>query len=338
MDFHAIKQTVPIQQVLDHYAISLRKVNQNSLRGQCPLPTHKPEKGSPSFSVNLTKNAWACLSQSCIAARGGKRGGNQLDLVSCMERCSIREAALKLAEWFNAASNVGDASPPARAVERAQASSQLAAKENGVERGVTDDSHNENNVLGFALKNVDHSHPYLAARGVTPEIAAHFGAGFFGGKGSMHGRVVIPIHNRAGELVAYAGRSIDESEPKYKLPAGFLKTLELFNLHRVLAVNPEQEPVIVVEGFFGTIKVHQAGYPRVVALMGSSLSDAQENMLAGFSHVVIMLDGDEAGREATRQIAAHLVQRAFVKVINLADGVQPDQLSLEEIKSTLGSI
>ena len=50
----------------------------------------------------------------------------------------------------------------------------------------------------------------------------------------MSGRVVIPIHNERGELVAYAGRSIDGSEPKYKLPAGFHKSLELFNLHRAI--------------------------------------------------------------------------------------------------------
>ena len=60
-----------------------------------------------------------------------------------------------------------------------------------------------------------------------------FGIGYFPGKGSMSGRVVIPIHNERGELVAYAGRAIDQTEPKYKLPAGFKKSAVLFNLHRV---------------------------------------------------------------------------------------------------------
>ena len=54
----------------------------------------------------------------------------------------------------------------------------------------------------------------------------------------MHDRIVIPIHNREGELVAYAGRSIDGSEPRYKFPAGFHKSLELFNLHRVTGEIP----------------------------------------------------------------------------------------------------
>jgi DNA primase len=340
IDFSAVKKTVSIEMVLAHYNIRLRKVNEVSLRGQCPLPTHDSQKGSPSFAVNLSKNAWACLSQSCIKGRHGKRGGNQLDLVSCMEGCSVRDAALKLADWFNVLSEGGGASSPAKVCAPNASTTQRVAGRK-FEKEVTHAAvgSTENKPLGFALRHIDHSHPYLTARGITPEIAAHFGSGFFGGKGSMHGRIVIPIHNRAGELVAYAGRSIDESEPKYKLPAGFHKALEIFNLHRVLVENPEQrKPVIVVEGVFGALKIHQAGYSRVVALMGSSLSDAQERMLAGFSHVVLIFDGDEAGREATRQIAARLARRTFVKVMNLPDGVQPDKLSSEDIRSILGSV
>ncbi len=74
--------------------------------------------------------------------------------------------------------------------------------------------------------------PYLKKRGIEQETAEYFGAGFFSGKGSMSGRVVIPIENERGELVAYVGRSIDGSEPKYKLPAGFKKGQVLFNLGR----------------------------------------------------------------------------------------------------------
>jgi hypothetical protein len=63
--------------------------------------------------------------------------------------------------------------------------------------------------------------------------------GFFSGKGSMSGRVVIPIENERGELVAYAGRSIDGSEAKYKLPAGFKKGQVLYNLARALDITRE---------------------------------------------------------------------------------------------------
>ena len=85
----------------------------------------------------------------------------------------------------------------------------------------------------------------------------------------MGGRVVIPIHDENGFLIAYAGRSADETDPKYRFPPRFRKSLVLFNLHRAAA---EGKSVIVVEGFFDSFKVHQAGLPGVVALMGCSLS------------------------------------------------------------------
>ena len=152
----------------------------------------------------------------------------------------------------------------------------------------------------------------------------------------MSGRVVIPIQTERGELVAYAGRSIDATEPKYKLPAGFKKSLELFNLHRVLALPAtDRDAVIVCEGFFDCVKVHEAGLPAVVALMGSSLSDAQAKYLKRFSRVMLFLDGDEAGREATRATAAGLMYQTFVRVIDLPDGTQPDQLSCDQVRKYL---
>jgi hypothetical protein len=82
-----------------------------------------------------------------------------------------------------------------------------------------------NKPLSFQLQGVDAEHAYLQSRGITPETARTFGIGFFSGRGSMSGRVVIPIHNERGELVAYAGRATDDNEPRYKLPVGFLSTV-----------------------------------------------------------------------------------------------------------------
>ena len=88
--------------------------------------------------------------------------------------------------------------------------------------------------MTFQLKGIDPVYPYLTKRGISRELAEKFGVGYFPGKGSVHGRVVIPIHNERGDLVVYAGLSIDDSEPKYKLPSEFQKSLELYNLHRVI--------------------------------------------------------------------------------------------------------
>jgi len=83
----------------------------------------------------------------------------------------------------------------------------------------------------------------------------HICLGLYTGKGLLRGRIVIPIHNASGELIAYAGPAIDGQEPKYRFPAGFRKSLVLFNLHRAIATNGKT--MIAVEGFFDTIAVHQ---------------------------------------------------------------------------------
>ena len=118
-----------------------------------------------------------------------------------------------------------------------------------------------NKPLGFELKELDSGHPYFAERGLEPQTVEHFGLGFCQ-KGTMAGRVVIPMHNADGELVGYAGRwpgEPPEGKPKYKLPKGFLKTAELFNFHR-LSDPDDLEPLVIVEGFFDCMWLWQNGF------------------------------------------------------------------------------
>ena len=84
--------------------------------------------------------------------------------------------------------------------------------------------------------------PYLAQRGIDPATAAEFGVGFYPGPGLMSGRIVIPIRNARGQLVAYAGRALDDRPPKYKVPVGFRKALELFNLQRASHRRQDRDP------------------------------------------------------------------------------------------------
>src|ERR1017187_9183698 len=311
VDFKTIKAAVSMQQVLDHYTVKLKKAGKE-LRGRCPI--HKGE-GAESFHANTEKNAFHCF--SCQAK------GNVLDFVAAMEKCSVRDAGLRLQGWFQI-SGTGEA--PA-ASQKPPTGSQPVREEAG-ERGAP------NKPLGFRLKGIDHRYPYLAQRGIDPETAEYFGVGFFSGKGSMSGKIVIPIENEAGELVAYAGRSIDGSEPKYKLPAGFKKGQVLYNLARALEED-STGAVVLVEGFFDCMKVVQAEHV-CVALMGCSLSEEQEKLLARhFRQVVLMLDGDEAGRRAAGDIAGRLARRAWVRVVDVPAGKQPDQLLTQEVRELL---
>jgi DNA primase len=192
--------------------------------------------------------------------------------------------------------------------------------------------------LRFSLQPVDVGHAYLRQRGIHQDTAAHFGVGYYSGPGLLRGRVVIPIHDERGQLLAYAGRSVDAASetagPKYKLPAGFRKSSVLFNLHRAAARS--QDSVIVVEGFFDCLKVHQAGLPGVVALMGCWLSHQQEALLCTrFRNIRLMLDADPAGKQASRLLAHRLRNHCTVDITDLAAGRQPDQLSTQDILQTL---
>lgn len=184
--------------------------------------------------------------------------------------------------------------------------------------------------LNFKLTGIDCTHPYLVERGITDKTAVEFGVGFYAGPGLMHGRLVIPIHNAEGVLIAYCGRSVDQAQPRYRVPPAFAKSDVLFNMHR--ASSGGGISVIVVEGFFDCMKVHQAGVRSVVGLMGSVLYEPQRHaLLERFRDITLLLDGDPAGRKASAIIAKKLRPHRNVRVLLLPDGVQPDQLRAEDI-------
>lgn len=314
VNFREVKAQIQLADVIRRYDVKLQVSGSCCLRGRCPLPTHGSKDSTLSFSINTARNVWACHSQSCIARRGGAIGGNVLDFVAVMEGCTIRDAALILKEHLEVPG------PSSRGNDRVIRPTVAAS----------------NRALGFRLFGVEPSHEYIAARGISLATARLFGIGYYRGHGYLSGRVVIPIHNRAGELVAYAGRSINKEQPKYRLPPAFRKSGELFNLHRAA-----REPccrVLVVEGFFDCIKVHQAGFPNVVALMGCSLSAQQADLLTRhFAEAILLLDGDEAGERATPKITATLSETMKVCRGRIPQGRQPDELVPAELRGVIQS-
>jgi DNA primase len=313
VDFKSVKAKVSMETVLSHYDVRLRRVGVDEFRGKCPLPTHSSARSNDSFSVSFTRSVWSCQSASCIAARSGRVGGNVFDFVAEMERCSTREAALRLDRSL--AENLLPLATPANKEPVPYTS--------------------ENRPLSFTLRNIDHQHSYVISRGLSEHTARYFGVGYYDGNGFLRGRVVIPIHNEHGELVAYSGRAIDQTEPKYRLPAGFRKSHLLFNLHR--AIRKGDRTLILVEGFFDTFKIHQAGHHNVAGLMGSKLSDRQADLIGTyFDQVILMLDADGAGKAATVAAATALSSILAVQIVELVSGTQPDQLASEEINQLLG--
>jgi len=313
IDFKALKERVPFLAVLERYHVQLKKVNNSQFKANCPLPSHT-SKDKDTFCVNAEKQVWYCHSDSC-KKNGQRAGGNVLDFVSLMDNCSPYLAAVKLNEWYPTSTEPTNGTAP-KAEPPNPPSKEL------------------NHELAFELKGITYC-DYLAQRGITEETAKHFGVGLFPGKGSMAGRVVIPIRNESGGLVAYAGRSVNEEEPKYKLPAGFHKGQVVYNLNDI--DDDRVERVVLVEGFFSVLWLHQAGYQNVVALMGRTITPEQVELLRRFQDIVIMLDGDEPGREATLEVAKALWHEHYINVVELPDGEQPHDIPAEELAHYLGA-
>jgi DNA primase len=340
VDFKTIKEQVSIEQILEHYGLLKdAKRKGHELRLHCPFH----EDHEPSCTANTQKNGFHCF--GC----GAK--GNIFAFVRLKEEIDSgdvnaddRKAAVLIAEWFGIASE--------RPAKGAQPRTGKASAEPVVEPTHTEATraHEEqpalvNSPLAFAFKNLDHAHPYLAERGLTKETIEHFGVGHHAGRGIMSGRVVIPIHNEQGELVAYAGRwpgdeGWPEGEDKYKLPPGFHKSLVVFNLHRAREVAREQG-LILAEGFFDVMRLWQCGVQNAVALMGSSMSEEQERLIVAAvgpqGHVALMLDEDPAGWHCREEVLSRLSSHVYAKVVGLGEeGMQPDRLSQADIRRLLG--
>jgi DNA primase len=336
IDFKALKAALTMEQVLDHYGIADRfKRKGDSLSGPCPI--HKGSNPTQ-FRVSLTKNLWNCFSEC-------HHGGNVLDFIARMEDVSIHAAALKAIEWFSLDPEAmsGDGKEDGESQREAPKSDTTSSpKPTQQRKAPAPENGTPNKPLQFRLDKLERNHPYLTERGLTQETIVDFGVGFCA-KGMMAGRIAIPIHNREGAVLAYAGRfpgEPGEDTPKYKLPPGFRKSLELFNLDRAIK-EPADKPLVIVEGFFDCMKLHQLSWHKTVALMGSSLSHAQEELIRkhtnGNDHVIVMLDEDEAGRAARDEIASRLAKFVFVKVhVFDEEGMQPEQLTAEDVFHILG--
>lgn len=315
ISFQELRRQVSIEDVLRRYGLfeKFRK-RRDEVIGLCPFH----EETTSSFHASLTKNVFHCF--------GCQAKGNILDFVALKERVDVRNAAVMIQEWFqvaggNQSGSLGDESEIRDRAAETQ-----------------DEASEENPPLTFRLSNLNPRHPYLSERGLERETIEYFGLGYCS-SGLMRGRVVIPIHNERGELVAYSGRYLGEppeGRPKYLLPSGFRKSQVVFNLDRA-GKNAKESGLVVVEGFFDVFRVWQAGFPHVVAIMGSALSERQSDLLVASvgpsGRIALLLDQDDAGRSCSTRCIDELSSRVFVKAFALPhEGDQPDLLSKDQIR------
>ncbi|MEO6068283.1 MAG: DNA primase [Gemmatimonadota bacterium] len=144
-------------------------------------------------------------------------------------------------------------------------------------------------------------------------------------------RLIIPIHDPRGRVVAFGGRILGAGEPKYlnspESPV-FHKGQQLYNLHAAKNAIRKEEIAVVVEGYFGTIRMVLAGIEHVVAPLGTSLTPDQAQMLTRFTRqVIICYDSDGPGLKAAFRAADECLRAGLrVRVATLPDGLDPDDL------------
>jgi DNA primase len=139
---------------------------------------------------------------------------------------------------------------------------------------------------------------YLKSRGINEESSNHFGLGY----SSSMNMIITPVHSPDGTPIGLVGRSIEGKA--FKNSTSLPKSKTIFNVHRAKKIG---DHVIVVESNFDAIRIHQAGFPNVVATLGGFLSNEQHYLLNRyFNKITIMTDSDLAGRELGLSIANKL--------------------------------
>ena len=153
-------------------------------------------------------------------------------------------------------------------------------------------------------------------------------------------RIMFPLHDVSGKVVAFSGRIYtNSSQNKYintKETAIFKKGQCLYNYYKAKDVCRKKGYVIIMEGFMDVIRAYTIGYTNVIALMGTSLTNEQANLIKKLSwNVLLCLDGDLPGKKATLSVGEHLEKIGLTpKVIPLSNDDDPDTYILKNGKES----
>ena len=327
--------------------VTLSKIGQN-FRGLCPFHNEK----TPSFTVNVSRQMYYCF--------GCGKGGDVFSFLMNRERMNFVEAVTELAQQVNieipqfsfshSSQNDRDQRKNLENLhalastwfqrnlhDAAQGREALIYLQN---RGLTLDTLKEFGV-GYAPSSWDALSQHLQRHGAkVPELIQ---AGLVvtkegrGPEGDMRkrcydrfrDRVIVPIRDLRGIVMAFGGRQLGEGMPKYlnspETPL-FQKSRCLFGLDQARDTASQQNSLLVVEGYFDVLMLHQFGIRHVAAPLGTALTRDHVALIRRFvKNVVLVFDGDVAGVGATlRTMDAFLNSGVTVKVGQLPDGEDPD--------------
>ena len=293
LDFQRLKSCVSIEMVLAAKGLRGALTRRGDrLIGPCPL--HQGDNPT-AFVVTLSKDLWHCFTR-CDA------GGDIVSLVQRLDRTSFTQTATYLA----ALAGLHDQKPPSR--PDPELSSLFRP-------------------FPHTLPLL-HKYPLLADKGIREATARTFETGAFFGAGFLDTSIAIRLHDLIGRPLGYAARYFGFTDLsrglKWRFPTRFPKAELLYNWHRT---QPHHRPYIVVtECPWGVMRLHQLGVPAV-ALLGTHLSQTQRQLLTLIPRVILLLDGDQAGRMASARIWEALKDVTDVRSATLPTDLDPDDLA-----------
>ena len=329
-----------IVDVISDY-MSLKKSGTNY---KCLCPFHS--ENSPSFSVSSTKQIFNCF--------GCGVGGNVISFVQKMERLEFIEALKFLAD--RAGIEVSDTNNEQQLKKLSLYKALYKINQETARffysnlnkskapmdylkgRGLNDTTIKSFG-LGYSLNAWSSLQNHLSQKGFSKELMQKAGLIANSDKSSgyydkFRNRVMFPIIDLKGNVIAFGGRVMDDSKPKYlnspETPV-FNKGENIYGLNFVKK-QQNIENIIIVEGYMDVIALHQYGITNAVASLGTAFTESQAKLLKRFSNeIIIAYDADIAGQSATLKGLAILEKEGCtVKVLTIPSGKDPDEYVRKE--------
>ena len=335
-----ISSRLDIVELIREY-VPLKQKGRN-LQGLCPFHSEK----TPSFTVSPDKQIFHCF--------GCGVGGNVFSFIMQKEGLTFPEAVEKLALKAGVNLPKEDLSPAQKTIlekksrsYKINATAALYFQRNLMtpspesqraiaylkSRNITEETI-EKFHLGLASSQWDGLINFFSKKGVRPQELVELGLALPNKQGNsfydrFRNRIIFPIWDNDGKVIAFGGRVLDDSLPKYLNSPDtplFNKSQHLYGIHLAKNTIRQEDLALIVEGYMDVIACHQQGLKNTVASLGTAFTQQQAKLLMRHTYqIAIIYDGDTAGSSATLRGLDILNDLGCdVKVVNLPQGQDPD--------------
>ncbi len=328
-----IRERIDLVELVSNY-LKLERAGRN-YKALCPFHNEK----TPSFHVSPELNRFHCF--GCGAS------GDVFEFLMRIEGISFREAFRRLAEMagipLQAEQEPREATDTLERLRKIMFSAHFfyrqclqrtpLAQEYLAKRGLTPETI-EQFALGYAPEGWEHLVRFLQRHQVDLKEAQQLGLIDEGRNGyydRFRNRIVFPIHDSSGRVIAFGARTLGDDEPKYlNSPESplFEKRNTLYGFHKARSAILRQRAVIIVEGYLDLIMLHQFGLEHSVATLGTAFTEEHALKIKRLvERAYLMYDSDSAGIRATLR-AGEVLMRAEIPtyVVRLPEGEDPDSL------------